>query len=473
MARSYTRLMLDTLQRQKATQLAEGPPSASVRIDRLDRAIGLLVDHASDITDALREDFGHRSVDASMFTDVAASIEPLKHAKRHLRRWMRRERRPVSPAPLALIGARAWIDYQPKGVVGVISPWNFPFNLTFAPLAGILAAGNRAMIKPSEFTPRSSALMQRMIGKAFNETEVAVFTGGSDVGEAFSRLPFDHLLFTGATSVAKHIMRAAAENLVPVTLELGGKSPAIVGRDADLELAARRLLFGKTLNAGQVCVSPDYALVPRKHVDAFVDALSRSVASMFPTLRDNPDYTSIVNERHHGRLLGYLDDARAKGATLRVLGRGDERFDDRRIAPTVVLGADDSMDIMRDEIFGPLLPILPYDDIDGAVDYINAHARPLALYYFGNDTGEQERVLAKTVAGGVTINDTVMHLAMDDLPFGGIGPSGMGAYHGHDGFLTFSHARSVYRQARFDVTAMLRPPYGTTIKRLLSLKIRR
>jgi coniferyl-aldehyde dehydrogenase len=461
------------LERQKLAQLTDGSPSVSVRIDRLDRAIGLLVDHAAEIAEALREDFGHRSVQGSLVTDVVGSIEPLKHAKKHVRRWMRRDPRKVSPAALALLGARAWVDYQPKGVIGLISPWNFPFNLTFAPLAGILAAGNRAMIKPSEFTPRSSALMQRMIAKAFDETELTVITGGSEVGEQFSSLPFDHLIFTGATSVARHVMRAAAEHLVPVTLELGGKSPAIIGRDADLDLAAKRLMFGKTLNAGQVCVAPDYALVPRDRVEAFVAALDRTVAGMFPTLRDNPDYTSIVNERHHGRLLGYLDDAKAKGATLRVLGGKEETFADRRIAPTVVLGANETMDVMREEIFGPILPVIPYDGIDATIAHINAHARPLSLYYFGNDRAEQERVLARTVVGGVTINDTILHLTMDELPFGGIGPSGMGAYHGIDGFRTFSHARSVYRQARFDVSAMLRPPYGKVVDRLLGFKIRR
>ncbi|MET0937518.1 MAG: coniferyl aldehyde dehydrogenase [Luteibacter sp.] len=461
------------LERQKLAQLADGPPSAAVRIDRLDRAIGLLVDHAGEIAEALREDFGHRSVHGSLVTDVAASIEPLKHARKHLHRWMRRERRRVSPGALALLGARAWIDYQPKGVVGLIAPWNFPFNLTFGPLAGILAAGNRVMIKPSEFTPRSSDLMKRMLANAFDETEIAVFTGGADVGEQFSALAFDHLIFTGATSIARHVMRAAADNLVPVTLELGGKSPAIVGRDADLDLAAKRLMFGKTLNAGQVCVAPDYALVPRDRVEPFVAELRRAVKGMFPTLHDNPDYTAIVNARHHDRLLGYLDDAKAKGAALHVLGSEGESFADRRMPPTVVLGANDTMDVMREEIFGPILPVIPYDGIDAAITHINAHARPLSLYYFGNDRGEQERVLARTVVGGVTINDTVMHLTMDDLPFGGIGPSGMGAYHGLEGFRTFSHARSVYKQAAFDVSAMLRPPYGKTIERLLGFKIRR
>jgi coniferyl-aldehyde dehydrogenase len=432
-----------------------------------------LVDHAGDIADALSDDFGHRSRQGSLVSDVASSIEALKHAKRHVRRWMRRDYRGVSPGILRLLGARAWVDYQPKGVVGVIAPWNFPFNLTFAPLAGILAAGNRAMIKPSEFTPRSSGLMQRMVAEAFDETEVAVVVGDRSVGEAFASLPFDHLLFTGATSVAKHVMRAAAENLVPVTLELGGKSPAIIGRDADLDLAARRLLFGKTLNAGQICVSPDYALVPNDAVDAFVEALSRNVASMFPTLRGNPDYTSIINERHKARLEGYLEDALAQGAFVRTLNPSNEALDGRRMAPAVVLGATDDMAVLREEIFGPILPVVPYGRLDDAIAYVNARPRSLSLYYFGNARADQEHVLANTVAGGVTLNDTVVHLTQDNLPFGGVGPSGMGAYHGYDGFKTFSHARAVYRQSRVDITAMLRPPYGKAINRLLEYKLRR
>ncbi|QWT19194.1 coniferyl aldehyde dehydrogenase [Bacillus sp. NP157] len=465
--------MDDILATQQSAQRRDGTPAAAIRIDRLDRAIGLLVDHADDIAGALSDDFGHRSREGTLISDVVSSIDALKHAKRHVRRWMRRDRRGVSPAPLAWLGARAWVDYQPKGVVGVIAPWNFPFNLTFAPLAGILAAGNRAMIKPSEFTPRSSALMQAMVAKAFDPSEVAVVTGDQSVAEAFSRLPFDHLLFTGATSVAKHVMRAAAEHLVPLTLELGGKSPAIVGRDADLDLAAKRLLFGKTLNAGQVCVAPDYALVPADAVDAFVDALARHVGAMFPTARGNADYTSIVNDRHKDRLDGYLRDAREKGATVRPLVASGGEAGRRDMPPTVVLGGSRDMAVLREEIFGPILPIVSYGRLDDAIDYVNAGARPLALYYFGNDRAAQERVLEKTVAGGVTINDTVVHLTQDNLPFGGIGPSGMGGYHGFDGFRTFSHARGVYRQSRFDVTAMLRPPYGDAIRRVLALKLKR
>jgi coniferyl-aldehyde dehydrogenase len=461
------------LDAQRQAFHAEGAPPAAVRIDRLDRAIGLLVDHADAIADAMRQDFGHRSVDGSRMTDVAASIAALKHARAYVRRWMRRDRRPVSPWVLGLLGARAWVDHQPKGVVGVIAPWNFPFNLTFAPLAGILAAGNRAMIKPSEFTPRSSALMRELVAGAFDPTEVTVVTGGQDVGEAFARLPFDHLLFTGATAVGKHIMRAAAEHLVPVTLELGGKSPAIVGHGADLELAAERLLFGKTLNAGQVCVAPDYALVPRDAVQALTDALKRHVQAMFPSLQDNPDYTSIINTRHYERLRSYLHDAQARGATVQPLHPEHARLQGTRMAPTVVTGVTDDMMLMREEIFGPILPIVPYGRLDDAIDYVNARPRPLSLYYFGNDRTQQERVLSRITCGGVTLNDTIVHLTMDDLPFGGIGPSGMGAYHGIDGFRTFSHARSVYRQAALDVTAVLRPPYGRVLRSVLRARIRR
>lgn len=465
--------MHDILLRQRQAQHTEGTPDASVRIDRLDRAIGMLVDHAQDIADALRDDFGHRSIEGSLITDVVAAIDALKHAKHHVRGWMRRDRRPVTPAALGLLGARAWVDYQPKGVVGIIAPWNFPFNLTFSPLAGIMAAGNRAMIKPSEFTPRTSVLMQSMVAKTFDPTELSVITGDQSTGEAFAALPFDHLLFTGATHVARHVMRAAADNLVPVTLELGGKSPAIIGPDADLDTAATRLLFGKTLNAGQVCIAPDYALVPRDQVDAFVASLAKGFSRMFPSLQGNADYTSIISERHLARLQDCLADARAKGADVRSLDPAMDIVEGRKLPLHVVLDASDDMRIMQEEIFGPVLPVVPYDRLDDAMAYVSERPKPLALYYFGNDRAMQERVLSGTVAGGVTINDTIMHLTMDNLPFGGIGPSGMGAYHGVDGFRTFSHARGVYRQGWFDAGKMLRPPYGKLITRVLKLKIKR
>ena len=464
------------LEAQRQAHIKDGPPSAEKRIEWIDRAIGLLVSHQDAIAEALREDFGHRSVHATLLTDVGGSIGPLKHAKENLRNWMKREKRKVSPALLGLFGARAWIDYQPKGVVGVISPWNFPVNLTFAPLAGIFAAGNRAMIKPSEFTPRTSELMERMFRSAYDETEVAVFPGGPEVGQAFSRLAFDHLLFTGATSIAYHVMRAAAENLVPTTLELGGKSPVIVSRSADIDLTARRVMFGKTLNAGQICLAPDYVYVPEEKARDFVASAERAITKMYPTLKDNPDYTSVVNQRHYDRLTGYIEDAKAKGAEIVELNPAKEDFRQQpyhKIPPTIVLNPTDDMKIMKDEIFGPLLPVKTYKEVDEAVGYVNEHARPLGLYYFGADAAEQEKVLTRTTSGGVSVNDVVMHVSMEDLPFGGVGPSGMGAYHGIDGFRTFSHAKAVFKQARMDVTAMMRPPYGEKIMKMLGSQIKR
>lgn len=468
--------MKSVLERQRAVFLKEGAPSAEKRIDWLDRAIGLLVGHSEAIADALREDFGHRSVHATLLTDVSGSIAPLKHAKANLKSWMKRESRKVTPALLGLFGARASVVYQPKGVVGVISPWNFPVNLTFAPLAQIFAAGNRAMIKPSEFTPRTSALMEQMFRSAYDESEVAVFNGGPDVGSAFAKLPFDHLLFTGATSIASHILHAAAENLVPTTLELGGKSPVIVGQSADMTLTAKRVMMGKTLNAGQICLAPDYVLVPHERRGDFVAATDAAVRAMFPTLKDNPDYTSVINQRHYDRLMGYLDDAKAKGAEIIELNPAREDFRQQpfhKIPPTLVLDPTDDMQIMKDEIFGPLLPVKTYRHVEEAVDFVNGRPRPLGLYYFGTDSAELSKVLSRTTSGGVSVNDVVMHVSMEDLPFGGIGPSGMGAYHGIDGFRTFSHAKAIFQQTKTDVTAMMRPPYGGKITKMLNSQIKR
>jgi len=464
------------LERQKAAHLKDGPPSAERRIDWLDRAIGLLVDHKDEIADALREDFGHRSVDQSMFTDVAGSIGPLKHAKQHLKKWMKVEKRKTTPALLGLFGAKAEIHYQPKGVVGVISPWNFPVNLTFAPLAGIFAAGNRAMIKPSEFTPATSELMARMFRQAYDETEVAVVTGGPAVGAAFTSLPFDHIIFTGATGIARHVMRAASENLVPLTLELGGKSPVIVGQSADLSMSATKIMTGKMMNAGQICLAPDYVYVPEAKIDGFVNAVEKSVAKMYPTLKDNPDYTSIVNERHFDRLQKHLEDAKAKGATIVEVNPAKEDFgqqEHHKIPPTLILNPTEDMTVMQEEIFGPLMPVKGYASVADAVDYVNANDRPLGLYYFGSDAAERDMVLERTTSGGVTVNDVIMHVAQEDLPFGGVGPAGMGAYHGVDGFKEFSHAKSVFKQAKPDLGKLLRPPYGDKMKGYVTGQIKR
>ena len=469
--------MLEVLDRQRKSYLAEGEVSLETRLDRIDRAIGVLVDHKDRLCEAMREDFGHRSVHQSMFTDVAGSIGPLKHAKKHIAKWMKPEKRKAD-FPMNLLGAKARIDYQPLGVVGVISPWNFPVNLTFTPLAGILGAGNRCMIKPSEFTPSTSEVMAEIIHGAFDETEIAVITGDPEVGADFSGLPFDHLLFTGATSIARHVMRAASENLVPTTLELGGKSPVIVGRSADIDKTATAIMMGKTMNAGQICLAPDYVYVPQERLNEFVESSQRSVAKMFPTLLDNDDYTSVVNERHYERLNGYLDDAREKGAEIVEINPGDEDFRQQpahKIPPTLILNADDSMKVMQDEIFGPIMPVKGYTEMSDAIDYVNDNPRPLGLYYFGKDDTEERNVLSHTTSGGVTVNDVVMHVAQEDLPFGGVGPSGMGSYHGHDGFKTFSHAKAVFTQSKIDLAGLagLRPPYGEKLMKLLGGQISR
>lgn len=465
------------LARQKAAHIREGAPSKAKRIDRINRCIALLVDHESELVEALNADFGARSKDASRLTDIAGSIGPLKFARDNLGAWMKPDRRKVE-APLGLFGAKAEVRYQPKGTVGVISPWNFPVNLTFAPLAGILAAGNRSMVKPSELTPATSDAMLRLFDLYFDEEEIAVITGGPEVGAAFSGLAFDHLVFTGGTSIAYHVMKAASANLVPLTLELGGKSPVIVGPSADLEKSAARIMNGKTLNAGQICLAPDYVLAPADRLPDFVAAAKTSVGQMFPSIRESPDYTAIVTDRHYARLMDYLDDARAKGAEIVEINPSAEDLRQqphRRIAPTLILNPTDEMKVMQEEIFGPLLPVKAYRDVQEAIDYINGHDRPLGLYYFGSDTAERDRVLDATTSGGVTVNDVVMHVAQEELPFGGIGPAGMGSYHGHDGFREFSHRKSIYHQIKWDLAPlrMLRPPYGTGLKKYLGIQIKR
>jgi len=458
--------MLDILNRQKQAYIKEGEVRVGTRIDRLDRSVALLKKYGPRFCEAMASDFGHRSIEQSKITDIDSSIGPLEQAKKHVKQWMKPEKRKAM-FPLGLFGSRARIDYQPLGVIGCISPWNFPVQLTFAPLAGVFSAGNRTMIKPSEFTPITSELMKEAFGEFFDIEEVAVFTGGAEVGSAFSSLPFDHLIFTGATAVARHVMRAAAENLVPLTLELGGKSPVVIGRSADMAMTATNVMAGKTMNAGQICLAPDYVFVPEEQADEFIAAARASVAKMYPDLKDNPDYTSVVNERHFNRINSYLDDARSKGAEIIEINPANEDFGQQqhhKIPPTLVMDPSDDMLVMQEEIFGPVLPIKRYKNIDETLDYINAHDRPLGLYYFGDDKAEEHKVLTHTTSGGVTVNDVIMHIAQEDLPFGGVGPSGMGSYHGHDGFKTFSHAKAVYSQSKTvsKLAAAMRPPYKKT-----------
>ena len=411
---------------QRSAFAANPMPSAEQRIQWLKSLSELLTQQQDALVAAISTDFSNRSADETLLAELLPTVQGIRYARKRLRRWMKPSRRHVG---LAFMPASARVIYQPLGVVGIIVPWNYPLFLAIGPLTGALAAGNRVMIKMSESTPVTSQLVKDLLARIFPEDLVSVALGEAEVGMAFSKLPFDHLLFTGATSIGKHVMRAAAENLTPVTLELGGKSPAIVSADVPLEHAAERIAFGKTLNAGQTCVAPDYVLVPRDRVDGFVSAYREVVQRFYPQLKDNPDYTAIINERQLARLTGYLQDAQAKGARIVPIY---PEAQGRRLPQSLVLDVTDDMKLMQDEIFGPLLPVVPYDRIEDAFAYVNARPRPLALYYFGYDKREQQRVLHETHSGGVCLNDTLLHVAQDDMPFGGVGPSGMGHYHGHE-----------------------------------------
>ena len=413
------------------------------------------------LIDAISQDFSHRSPDETLFAELMPSLHSLDYTLKHLKRWMKPSSRRVG---MTFQPASAKVVYQPVGVVGIIVPWNYPLYLAMGPLIGALAAGNRVMLKLSEFTPATGRLLKDLLGRIFPEDMVAVVLGEADVGVAFSGLAFDHLLFTGSTHVGKLVMRAAAENLTPITLELGGKSPAIVSADVPLKDAAQRIAWGKSLNAGQTCIAPDYVLVPQDRVEAFVEAYRQAIHSFYPTLIDNPDYSAIINERQLARLERLQADATLKGARLIPLydqGQG------RRMPHALVLDVNDDMQVMQDEIFGPLLPIVPYTDLEHALAYVNARPRPLALYYFGYNKTEQQHVVHNTHSGGVSINETLLHVAIDDLPFGGVGHSGMGHYHGHEGFLTFSKAKGVLTKQRLNSSLMIYPPYGRQIVRLI------
>ena len=454
----------EVLEIQKKAHLRDGPLSVETRKDWIDRCIALLIKYQNEIAEAISEDFGHRSTESSLLADVAGSIGSLKSAKENIKKWVKPEKRKVTPSILGLLGARLRLEYQPLGTVGVISPWNFPVTLTFGPLGSIFAAGNRAMIKPSEFTPKTSELMKKMFEEAFSQEEVAVFTGGPDLGEAFSSLPFDHLLFTGATSVAKHVMRAASENLVPVTLELGGKSPVIISKKSNFDVSVGRLMAGKTLNAGQICLAPDYVFIPKDKKEDFISQSKKVVTEMYPSLKENPDYTSVINQRHYDRLQGYIEEAKEKGFEVIEINPSNEDFSQQahhKIPPTLIVDPDDSLSVMKEEIFGPILSVKTYENIEDTVDYINSKDRPLGLYYFGDDKEEMQNVLENTTSGGVTINDVVFHVGQDNAPFGGVGPSGTGSYHGVEGFKNFSHTKTIYTQSKFDgLFGLFRPPFG-------------
>jgi coniferyl-aldehyde dehydrogenase len=368
---------------------------------------------------------------------------------------------------LEFMPARARILYQPVGVVGIISPWNYPFQLAIMPLIAALAAGNRVMLKPSELTPRTAQFLAEFLGSLFPAEQVVTILGGPEAGAAFAKLPFDHLFYTGSTAVGRQVMRAAAENLTPVTLELGGKSPCILADDAALPAAVDSIVSGKLLNAGQTCIAPDYVLVPRERREDFIRLAGEAVKKFYPTLAANPDYGSIVNERHYQRVLRYIAEARERGVQEKLAA------DARKVVPTLVIEPGEELGVMREEVFGPVLPVKSYGTIEEAIDYVNRRPRPLALYYFGADAKQRDEVLEKTISGGVSVNDTLLHVLIEALPFGGIGASGIGAYHGEIGFQTFSHRKGVFVQSRFNGAKFLRPPFGRITEMMLKLLMSR
>lgn len=443
-------------------------PSAAIRRERLDRLARLLKENQQAICEAICADFGHRSHTETRLIEIFPSLEAVRYARRKVAGWMKPSRRHTS---LWFLPGRSEVRYQPLGVVGIIVPWNYPLYLAIGPLVGALAAGNRALIKMSEFGPRFGALFARLIGEAFPPDLVSVVLGGAEVAAEFSALPFDHLLFTGSTPVGRIVMAAAAKNLTPVTLELGGKSPAIVAPGFDITAAAQRIGFGKTMNGGQTCIAPDYVLLPRGQEEAFVAAM-RSFAQKLYGNAASPDYASVAHERHYARLRALLDEARAMGARIEALLE-DGAISGRKLAPVVLLGGTPQMRVMQEEIFGPILPVIPYDTLDEAIAYVNERDRPLALYVFDDQRSRIESLLDRTASGGVTVNDCILHIAQDDIPFGGVGPSGLGRYHGPEGFKTFSQQRSVFRQAALNASAILHPPFGKPLaERLIKLMLR-
>jgi coniferyl-aldehyde dehydrogenase len=447
---------------------SEPAPALDIRLDRLKRLRAVVSENEARFEAAISADFGHRSATETLIAEIMMVSGEISHATKHLKKWMAPQRIPTT---LQFAPARNRLMPQPLGVVGIISPWNYPLQLTLAPAVAALAAGNRVMIKPSELVPRFSALLKEVIGQKFDAGEIVVTGIEEEIAKAFAALPFDHLMFTGSTRVGRLVAEAAGRNLTPVTLELGGKSPAIVDRSADLHEAAARIAYGKLLNAGQTCIAPDYALVPEASVQDFAGKLQGHMRRMFGTDPANKDYTSIISDRHYARLEGLVADAAAKGGTIMQAARPDDPAwkAKRKFPPTIIVGATPQMSVMQEEIFGPLLPVMGYREAAEPIAYINARDRPLALYWFGKDSAARDEVLARTVSGGVTVNDCLFHFAQVNQPMGGVGASGTGAYHGEWGFRTLSKLKPVFYRSPFNRLADLYPPYGARIARLEKL----
>jgi coniferyl-aldehyde dehydrogenase len=454
--------------RQRSAYLKQTYPSLEQRKKNLSALHALVRNNIPAIHAAISADFGHRSHEETLLTEIMGTLKSITYTSSRLRRWMKPRSRSVD---VTFKPATARLMPQPLGVVGIMAPWNYPFGLVLKPLISAIAAGNRVMIKPSEVTPSVATLLRTLLANVFDEDEVAVIEGDARVAEIFIDLPFDHLLFTGSTQVGKLVMAAAAKHLTPLTLELGGKSPAIIDSQIDMRRAVKSIATGKLLNCGQTCTAPDYVMVPKARLPEFVSTFTSVSREMYPQIGRNADYTSVVNERHHQRLRHYLDDAAAKGA--QVIPIFDETLiDGHKLMPALVIEPPEEAAIMREEIFGPLLIVLAYDDLGDAIAYINRRPRPLALYVFTDDRAIEDTVMANTVSGGVTVNDTLLHYTQESLPFGGVGNSGFGAYHGEKGFETFSHLKPIFRQSRFNGLDMLRPPYGNRSRWLIERIIR-
>jgi coniferyl-aldehyde dehydrogenase len=458
-----------TLGAQRAA-FASAPPDERKRLQSLRALLQSIRDRREEFVAAISQDFGGRAREETLLLEIFPLVDSIRHTIRHLPEWM--QPRPAETGWQFLPGS-ARVMCQPLGVVGIIGAWNYPVLLSLSPLAGALAAGNHVMLKPSELASRTADLMARMIADLFPDEYVTVVTGGPELGAAFAALPFDHLLFTGSTRVGKLIMRSASEHLTPVTLELGGKSPALLHPDFPAKTAAARIMAGKLYNAGQTCIAPDYVLVEAGARGEFARLAADAAAAAYPKLVDNPDFTRIINRSHYQRLRGLVEDAVLKGAGMLELNPARETCNDqnRVFPPTLLWDVKDDMAVMREEIFGPILPLVTYRSLDEAIQYVNARPRPLALYYFDYSSKRVDKVLSETVSGGVTVNDTILHIAQNDLPFGGVGPSGMGSYHGYDGFLTFSKKKGVFVQSRFTTLGLLRPPYGKLARRVAGFLI--
>lgn len=453
---------------QRAAFAQEPYPTASIRRSRLQRLLTLTETQEQSIVQAIDQDFGGRSSHETRLAELFIVRAGLRHAMGHLDHWMRNRRVATG---LQFRPGYNRMAAQPLGVVGVVSPWNYPFQLSVGPALAAVAAGNRVLIKPSELTPHFSALLERLVAQTFDPSEISVVTGDADVGKAFTKLPFDHLFFTGSTAVGRQVAVAAAANLTPVTLELGGKSPAIFDVSCDLRTSVSRVAFGKLLNAGQTCIAPDYLLVPKGYAGKVAALLQEAMSKLYPSLANNPDYTAIISPRHRQRLVSLVEEARQAGARVIQVNPAGEHFsaDAPKLPPTLVLDVPPGVRLMQEEIFGPVLPIVEYDGFDEAIAHVRRGDHPLALYWFGHDAANRQRILRETTSGGVTVNDCLWHLAQEAQPFGGVGSSGMGAYHGEWGFNTFSKLKPVFHQARWNGTFLFHPPYGKTFDRLLSV----